>query len=102
MSIIQRFMAMVLVAFMAAGSLATIPAWAQEGSGSGEVRRLDEQNKKITLKHGPISELDLPAMTLVYLIEPAQMQGLNPGDQVRFKARREDSGEYFIIEIRKR
>jgi len=102
MFIFQRMTAFFFIALMAVGSLAAAPAWAQEGSGSGEVRRLDKENRKITLKHGPISELELPAMTLVYLIEPVLMEGLNPGDKVRFKARREDTGEYFIIEIKKR
>ncbi|HLS18061.1 MAG TPA: copper-binding protein [Paenalcaligenes sp.] len=78
------------------------PAMAQEGSGTGEVRRLDHDNQKITLKHGAISELDLPAITLVYLIEPSMMEGLAPGDSVRFTARRSDDGEYVIIRIRKR
>ncbi len=80
----------------------SVPAWAQEGSGTGEVRRLDPANKKITIKHGAISELDLPAMTLVYLIDPPLMQGLAPGDTVRFTARRSEGGEYIIIHIRKR
>lgn len=84
------------------GSAALTPALAQEGSGSGQVQRIDEPNKKITLKHGAIADLDLPAMTLVYLIEPVLLEGIAPGDNVRFTARRNDQGQYLIIQIRKR
>lgn len=99
---IKSLLLTLCVAFFALGAVST-PAMAQnEGSGTGEVRRLDHEEKKITLKHGAISELDLPAMTLVYLIEPTMMEGLVPGDKVRFTAQRSSDGEYIIIRIRKR
>jgi len=77
-----------------------VPAMAQEGSGSGEVRRIDAAAGKITIKHGPISALDLPAITLVYQIEQALLAGLQPGDKVRFTARRVN-GQYVVVEISK-
>lgn len=98
---LKKFFLSLCVAFFALGAISA-PVLAQEGSGTGEVRRLDHDNKKITLKHGPISELELPEMTLVYIIEPPLMEGLAPGDTVRFTARRSDNGEYVIVQIRKR
>src|SRR5690625_7600502 len=80
---LKNYFLSLCVALFALGAVHT-PAMAQEGSGTGEVRRLDHDNQKITLKHGAISELDLPAITLVYLIEPSMMEGLAPGDSVRF------------------
>jgi Cu/Ag efflux protein CusF len=50
--------------------------------------------------HGEIAELKLPAMTLVYLVEPQLIQGIQPGDQVTFTVVRQN-GDYVIIEIRK-
>jgi len=37
----------------------------------GEVRGIDRKAVKITLKHGPIAHLDMPAMSMVFQIEPA-------------------------------
>lgn len=85
---------------LAAVAYYVAPAVAQEGSGSGQIRRIDAKAGKITIKHGPIAALDLPAITLVYRIDPALLAGLQPGDRVKFTARRID-GQYVIVEISK-
>ena len=55
----------------------------------GEVRKVDKGAKKITIRHGPIPSLDMPAMTMVYQIkEPAMLEQVKPGDKVKFKAQR--------------
>jgi len=87
-------------AALAAAVCYVTPAIAQEGSGSGEIRRVDAQAGKVTIKHGAIAALDLPAITLVYRIDPALLAGLQPGDKVKFTARRVD-GQYVVIEISK-
>ena len=52
---------------------------------AGEVRRLDGANKKVTLRHGPIVNLDMPGMTMVFQVADAQMlDNLSVGDKVRF------------------
>jgi len=89
-----------VAAALAMAACYAVPAQAQEGTGSGEVRRIDEQAGKITIKHGAIAALDLPAMTLVYLVQPALLAGLQPGDRVKFTARREN-GQYVVIAISK-
>ena len=54
---------------------------------NGEVRKLDKENKKITLKHGAIKNLDMPGMTMVFGIKDvAMLDGLKVGDKVKFKA----------------
>lgn len=83
-----------------AGSAYVVVAQAQEASASGEVRRLDAAAGKITIKHGEISELELPAMTLVYKIDPALLADIKPGDKVKFTAKR-DGGDYVVIKISK-
>ena len=53
----------------------------------GEVRKVDKENKKITLKHGVIKNLDMPGMTMVFGIKDAAMlDNLKAGDKVKFKA----------------
>ena len=83
-----------------AGSAYVVVAQAQEASASGEVRRLDAEAGKITLKHGEISDLELPAMTLVYKIDPALLANIKPGDKVKFTAKRE-GGDYVVTKISK-
>ncbi len=51
----------------------------------GEVRKIDKETKKITLKHGTIKNLDMPPMTMVFLVkDPAMLDSLKPGDKVKF------------------
>lgn len=89
-----------VAAALAVTACYAVPAYAQEGSGSGEIRRIDAQAGKITLKHGAIAALDLPAITLVYRVDPKLLAGLKPGDKVKFTARRVD-GQYVIVQISK-
>lgn len=74
---------------------------APSGQVQGEVRKIDAAAGKITLKHGPIAELELPAMTLVYVVQdPAVLNTVKPGDTVRFVADKVD-GRYTVISISK-
>jgi len=52
-----------------------------------EVRRIDTEAGKITLKHEAIPNLDMTAMTMVFRVKDAAMlQAIKPGDKVRFRA----------------
>ncbi len=70
-----------------------------QAKASGEVRRIDAAKGKIAIKHGAISDLKLPAMTLVYNIAPGLLQQVNAGDQVNFTAKHENN-QYIILEIK--
>ena len=66
-----------------------------------EVRKIDAAAGKITLKHGAIPELELPAMTLVYIVQnPAQLANIQPGDTIRFSADKVN-GQYTAVSISK-
>jgi Cu(I)/Ag(I) efflux system periplasmic protein CusF len=53
----------------------------------GEVRRVDRDAKKITIKHGPISNLDMPPMTMVFQVQdPAMLDQVKAGDKIKFNA----------------
>jgi Cu(I)/Ag(I) efflux system protein CusF len=55
----------------------------------GEVRKIDKENQKITIKHGEIKNLGMPSMTMVFRVkDPAVLDRLQPGDKVRFVADR--------------
>jgi Cu/Ag efflux protein CusF len=89
------------VAALALTSAALIaPAQAQQAQSTGEVRRVDAAQGKITIKHGAIPDLSLPAMSLAYQAAPALLKDIKPGDKVRFTARR-DNDHYVIVQISK-
>ena len=62
----------------------------------GEVRKIDVANQKITLRHGPLVNLGMPPMTMVFTVQDAaQLEGLKVGDKVNFVA--EQQGSQFIV-----
>jgi len=86
------------------GALCVVPAYAQQSKGSheshhpgaqlseGEVRKVDKDARKITIKHGPLANLDMPAMTMVFQVkDPAMLDKLKSGDKVRFRAEKAGS-----------
>ncbi|WP_127803564.1 copper-binding protein [Hydrogenophaga sp. NH-16] len=67
-----------------------------------EVRKVDTAAGKITLKHGDIPNLDMPAMTMVFQVRnPATLPPLKVGDQVRFRAEKVN-GAYVASDIEPR
>jgi Cu(I)/Ag(I) efflux system protein CusF len=59
----------------------------------GEIRKVDKDNKKITIKHGEIKNLDMPAMTMVFQVkDPAMLDQVQSGDKIKFKVIKTDSG----------
>lgn len=65
----------------------------------GEVRKVDKAAKKITLKHGPIKNLDMPGMTMVFQVQDAALlDKVQAGDQVRFTVDR-INGAFVVLSI---
>ncbi|MBA3519305.1 MAG: copper-binding protein [Rhizobiales bacterium] len=55
----------------------------------GEVKKINESAGKITLKHGPIANLDMDAMQIVFRVaDPAMLTAVKVGDKVNFEADR--------------
>ena len=65
----------------------------------GEIRKVDLDNKKITIKHGTIKNLDMPGMTMVFQVkDPAMVDRVKPGDKVRFAAEKRN-GAIVVTDI---
>ena len=65
----------------------------------GEVRKIDKEAGKITLKHGEIKSLDMPPMTMVFTVkDKALLDTVKAGDKVRFRAIN-DAGKYTVTEV---
>lgn len=65
----------------------------------GEVRKVDLDAKKITLKHGDIPNLEMTGMTMVFRVsDPALLSKVKPGDKVQFTADKVD-GALTVLSI---
>lgn len=66
---------------------------------TGEVRRIDRAQGRITLRHGPLPHLGMGAMTMVFrTADPGLLTRVNEGDKVRFSAERVD-GALTIVAL---
>jgi len=96
-------------------ALVALPVWAQTSAehghapvqnavaahelSSGEIRRIDHNAGKVTLKHGEIKNLDMPGMTMVFVAQDkAVLLPFKAGDKVLFHAI-EDKGQYIVTEM---
>ena len=80
-------------------AVVTLATWAQADTADAEVRRVDRDGKKITLKHGEIKNLDMPPMTMVFQVkDPALLDNVKPGDKIKFKAEK-IGGAYTVTAI---
>jgi Cu/Ag efflux protein CusF len=75
---------------------------AQAASGEmtdGEVRKVDQAGGKLTLKHADIKSLDMPPMTMVFVVkDKGLLDKLKAGDKIKFKAI-SDEGKLTVTEI---
>jgi Cu/Ag efflux protein CusF len=65
----------------------------------GEVRKVDKGTGKLTIKHGPITNLDMPGMTMVFQVKDKTMlDEVKRGDKIRFVADKV-SGAYTVVKL---
>jgi Cu(I)/Ag(I) efflux system periplasmic protein CusF len=66
----------------------------------GEIRKVDKDAQKITIRHGPMPSLDMPQpMTMVYRVkDPAMLDKVKAGDKVKFEAEN-IAGAFTITKI---
>ncbi|WP_407928306.1 copper-binding protein [Collimonas silvisoli] len=54
---------------------------------AGEVKKIDKEAGKITIKHGPLANLEMPPMTMVFRVkDPIMLDQVKPGDKINFVA----------------
>lgn len=96
------FAAMATAAAIAASTTFCVGVAAAQGTAdaakgaemtAGEVRKIDKDNRKITLKHDDIKSLDMPGMTMVFQVKDAALlERLKPGDKIRFAVEKGATG----------
>ena len=78
---------------------ATVAAVAASDTTDGEVRKVDVEGGKLTLKHGEIKNLEMPGKTMVFVAkDKALLETLKAGDTVKFKAIN-DGGKFTVTDI---
>jgi Cu(I)/Ag(I) efflux system periplasmic protein CusF len=66
---------------------------------SGEVRKVDKDTGKITIKHGPLVNLGMPAMTMVFHVaDAAMLDQVKPGDRIAFVAEKKN-GALTVVKM---
>lgn len=65
----------------------------------GEIRKVDKEQSKLTIKHGPIANLGMPAMTMVFRVaDPSMLSKVKVGDNIKFAADKVD-GNFTVLRI---
>jgi Cu/Ag efflux protein CusF len=65
----------------------------------GEIRKVDRDAQKITIRHGPITNLNMPPMTMVFQVkDPALLDRAKTGDKIKFTAEH-NGGAYIVTSI---
>lgn len=65
----------------------------------GEVRRINKENRRLTIKHGEIANLDMPAMTMnFHVADAAMLELVQPGDRIRFAVEKIE-GKYTVMRL---
>lgn len=76
-----------------------LPALAQQVNGT--VKKVDEAQGKLTIDHGPIKNLDMDAMSMVFRAgDPAMLKDLKSGDKIKFDADRVN-GQITVTKLQK-
>ena len=91
----------ILTAFALTAVLAG-PVLAQDAQlVSATVKKVDTEQGKITLDHGPIKNLDMDGMTMVFkAADPAMLKTVKAGEKVRFTAERVN-GQITVTSLQK-
>jgi Cu/Ag efflux protein CusF len=78
---------------------AALPALADTHLVKGSVTKVDVQWKKVTIDHAPLTNLDMPAMKMVFQVaDPEMLEGLAEGDEIDFLADRVN-GKLTVVEL---
>ena len=98
--VLTAFLSLILAGQAAGDEKHHKPAAAATAMADGEVRRVDRDARKLTIRHGPIPSLEMDQpMTMVFAVsDPAMLERVKPGDKIRFQAEK-IGGAYTVTKI---
>ena len=92
---------LLLSAMLAFASVAAVAQTPVKDMAEAEVRKIDKDAKKLTLKHGPIKNLDMPGMTMVFQVKDvALLEKLAVGDKIMVSVEQQQ-GAYVVTAVEK-
>jgi Cu(I)/Ag(I) efflux system periplasmic protein CusF len=102
----MRSTSVFLIAILALAGATIPPAMAIEVAQAqqpqaidGEVTRINKDTQKMTIRHGPMPHLDMPAMTMVYAVkDPAMLDRVKVRSKIRFVGDKVD-GQFTVLSI---
>ena len=66
---------------------------------AGEVRKIDLEQGKLTIKHEALENLDMPGMTMVFKASDANLlKDVKQGDKILFRVEKTDAG-FMIVRL---
>ena len=72
-----------------------------DGMTEGEVRKIDPETQKITIKHGPIAKYDMAGMTMVFRVsDPTMLNKVAVGDKIIFDIEK-TGGAMVVVSLQK-
>lgn len=81
-----------------AAMLVSAAVWAAPMT-DGEVKKVDKDASKITIKHGEIKNLEMPPMTMVFRVtDPKMLDQVKAGDKVQFVVEKV-GGQFTVTQI---
>ncbi len=85
--------------FLALGGAGPDALAQMTGKSEGEIRKVDRDASKITIKHGPIEAMDMPGMTMVFQVrDPSLLDKAKVGETVSFTVTK-DSGAMVVTSV---
>lgn len=108
----MKFTLLINASMLAAISLTSVPALAQStiepgitaslappAMTDGEVRRIDKETGKITIKHGEIKHMEMPGMTMIFVVkDKALLDRTSVGAKIQFMVTNEN-GQLTITDL---
>jgi len=68
---------------------------------TGEVKKVDQAAGKLTIKHGPLKNLGMDGMTMIFRVQdPAMLDQVKVGDRIAFVAE-QPKGQLTVIRLQK-
>ena len=92
---------LLLIASVLASTLVPQQVFAQNTASmaTGEIRKIDKEAGKVTIRHGYIKSIDMPPMTMVFVLKNrALLDTIKQGDKVNFDVIQED-GKLVVTDL---
>jgi Cu/Ag efflux protein CusF len=65
----------------------------------GEVKKVDKDTGKLTVQHGPLTNLNMPGMTMSFKVqEPTMLDHVKVGDKIRLRVER-INGTFMVTKL---